>query len=407
MNDFGPTRTGMGGGLDPSRVDSAGTEGVQPETPGATRGDSVWTKIVNSFKAAGGRYLGAKPGKFSLSLNPIHIFNQARNLVNLIRGVKPPHTFTFQQLSQEKAREMMPSVRAAAIANAMDIGGAYLRPANNFGSLLRGSTYRTNLNLNDIDTTNLSQEDKQLLVEIKSMCSDEAYISPMGAIVDPNSGLRAVVTKDPGTDNWIVSFGSTGSREDTDDERLGDSQGKANFGQYLGSEPKVYSQARQLVGAVMDRYGDDKVSTAGHSLGGGLAQYSALYNAVPGKCFNPSPLGVGLQGILGGKIDRANDLIDNVAMRGDWLCHSGQLMPGKIGMPSMSDKTGPDTRPRIMSRIADLLGIRTRANFGRKYYINFDRSLYGTDLSQRRENYLQSSGGRHCVILNQMANFAR
>ena len=129
---------------------------------------------------------------------------------------------------------------------------------------------------------------------------------------------------------------------------------------YLGFVPHLYSQAKDLVAAVGDLCGRENLSTAGHSLGGGMAQYAALHNGVKGKCFNGSPLGFGLQKSLGDKINDAGKLIEHVSMRGDWLSYSGAPLGSGISKGEFSELSGPDTRPRKMSKLADFLGIRTR-----------------------------------------------
>ena len=338
--------------------------------------------------------LGAKAGHHSLLGQTFKIgMSIGRGILSIKKPVaaenaQPVHTHTFQELSGEKAREMMPSVNASKLANGKRVPDGLKQTDNNFGQLIavkkEGKTpeylIRHNILLNSItQDLHLTPKETTLFNEIKSICSQRAYISPTGVIVDPNSGLRAAIVKTENED-YIISFGSTGSRETTDENKKGlfFLQYVSNIDQYLGFEPNIYDQAKKLTAALAQMCGKDKVSTAGHSLGGGLAQYAALHNGVKGKCFNGSPLGTGLQKRLGNKIQAAPELISHISTRGDWLSYTGNTLPIGVGV-SQKDlnqtKGGPDTRPRYMSKIADLIGLRTRGNFGKKYYINFDKEL--------------------------------
>lgn len=302
------------------------------------------------------------------------------------KSAQPVHTHTFQKLTKEKAKTMMSSVKAAMLANAQGVDE--LKKGDfNFGRLLYPNAKELKLNkrldmvgkLNQRNFAKLTAGEKKLFQDIKSLCSDKAYISPSGVIVDPASGLRAAVTKDPAQpEKYIISFGSTGSAESSDDGALLClKQNNANIRQYLGFVPTVYEQAKQLTSAVVNLCGKENVSTTGHSLGGGLAQFAALHNGVKGLCLNGSPLGVGLQKNLGDKLSNAGQLISHVSMRGDWLSYSAAALPISIFIPKneFSQTSGPDTRPRTMSKIADFLGIRTRGNFGQKYYFNFNKEV--------------------------------
>jgi len=336
-------------------------------------------------RVLGGRF-GAKAGHHSIlgSLFKIGL-SPFKGLKHTARGPALPlaHTYTFDRLSKAKARELHPWVNVARLANGEkkeNLPKSILSENRNLGMQLKNlyhSKYPGNLNLTrDITTkmeSGLGEEGKKLLDALRDICSKEAYVSPHGAIVDPGTGLRATIARGP-DGGYVVGFGCTGGLEETDPETIVDRQNQANIQQYIGFEPKVYDQAKKLVDLAVTLWGKDKVSATGHSLGGGLAQYAGLYNGVKAKCFNTSPLGVGLQQILGDRIEQAGALVEHVSMRGDWLSHSGAPLPIGIRKNEFSHKTGTDTRPRVLSHLADLLGIRTRGNFGKKHYINFDEA---------------------------------
>lgn len=253
----------------------------------------------------------------------------------------PPHSYTFKDLPHGKAQELAPWAGASKFADADTDYPSLLRlSANNIGKAFQTKN-REEVLLSKITGEReaaLDPDMKGLLKGLKAICSDEAHITRSGAIEDPKTGLRATITRDPDRpDRYIVGFGCTGAAEPAygkaGEERRNKTmrnQSRANFTQYLGLEPKVHAQARQLAGIAADLWGKDKVSTTGHSLGGGLAQYAGLYNGVPAKCFNASPLGVGLQQILGDKIETAGSLVEHFSMRGDWLSHSAAPCPSAL-----------------------------------------------------------------------------
>lgn len=346
----------------------------------------------------GGR-VGAKAGHHSIlgSLSRIGL-GLFKGFKNIARGqaALPSHTYSYDELSKAKARDLLPWVNVARFANGSRVSDEIVSKDQNMGVQIRDVNdpeFSKNLSITQDITTQmeskLGHDARKLLEGLRSICSQKALISPHGAILDPGTGLRVTITKGP-DNGYVVGFGCTGGREKGDPKAVSINQDLANIQQYIGFEPRVYDQAKEIVNLAVQIWGKDKVSTAGHSLGGGLAQYSGLYNGVKARCFNASPLGVGLQQILGSKIKQAGTLVAHISMRGDWLSHSGAPLPIGIPKKEFAHKTGTDTRPRILSHLADIMGIRTRGNFGKKYYINFDKDAVKEDYKSKLINNFEN-----------------
>ena len=140
---------------------------------------------------------------------------------------------------------------------------------------------------------------------------------PSGIIIDHTTGLIAVMVVNQVTHKITLVFGGTNSanwsRDLLDDkgQKIGKKPGrlraqlKADWQNLRGKKiPDCYLQASKLVEliksmthskATLKTLGlDDSLGMlflSGHSLGGSLAQYSAAKNKVPGRTFNPLPLG--------------------------------------------------------------------------------------------------------------------
>ncbi len=74
-----------------------------------------------------------------------------------------------------------------------------------------------------------------------------------------------------------------------------------NYANFAGLVPEAYSEgakAAQIVHIVTKKNGVDSVSLTGHSLGGGIASYSALMLELKATCFGSAALGEGLQKVL-------------------------------------------------------------------------------------------------------------
>ncbi|KEI71576.1 hypothetical protein [Endozoicomonas elysicola] len=157
--------------------------------------------------------------------------------------------------------------------------------------------------------------------EQQDMAQNELFhnftLLPSGMIVDHKTGLTAVMVINQATDKITLIFGGTnsayGASELLDDSglKIGKKPGrlraqlKANWQNLTGQNiPDCYHQAAKLVqliksmansNTLLKRMGlDDSLGMlflTGHSLGGGLVQYSAPKNKVLGRTFSPAALG--------------------------------------------------------------------------------------------------------------------
>ena len=166
------------------------------------------------------------------------------------------------------------------------------------------------------------EQKKSLLTpEQQDMASTEYFrnitLLPSGIIIDHTTGLIAVMVVNQVTHKITLVFGGTNSANwsrnlmDDQGQKIGKKRGrlraqlKADLQNLRGKKiPACYRQAAKLVEliksmthsqAILKTMGlDDSLGMlflTGHSLGGSLAQYSAAKNKVPGRTFNPLPLG--------------------------------------------------------------------------------------------------------------------
>jgi hypothetical protein len=136
-----------------------------------------------------------------------------------------------------------------------------------------------------------------------------------GGLRDPSSGLYANMVEmgEGASKKNVLIFGGTG---------VGGSnaaQVQADAGQFMGGVPKAYQQAAALAGQVQNNLPPgERLETAGHSLGGGLANYAALKNGnIKATCFNAAALGGGCKASIGGNLDQAKDNVRHINVLGD------------------------------------------------------------------------------------------
>ncbi|MBO9492650.1 hypothetical protein J7438_00875 [Thalassotalea sp. G20_0] len=195
------------------------------------------------------------------------------------------------------------------------------------------------------------QKTSSLTPEQQDMATSECFrnitLLPSGMIIDHTTGLIAVMAINQVTHKITLVFGGTNSANgaskllDENGQETGTKSGrlraqlKADWQNLLGYKiPDCYRQASRLVEliksmthskATLKAMGLDNslgmLFLVGHSLGGGLVQYSAAKNRVPGRTFNPVALG--RKAIKNLTIDdkelAKNGLIDNYLIHHDLI----------------------------------------------------------------------------------------
>ncbi|WP_257295555.1 hypothetical protein [Endozoicomonas sp. YOMI1] len=193
------------------------------------------------------------------------------------------------------------------------------------------------------------QKKSSLTPEQQNMANSECFrnitLLPSGMIIDHTTGLIAVMAINQATHKITLVFGGTNSANgaskllDENGLEIGKKPGrlraqlKADWQNLAGHKiPDCYLQASKLVELIksmthskttLKAMGlDDSLGMlflAGHSLGGGLVQYSAAKNKVPGRTFNPVALGRrAMEDLTIDEKEQAkNGLIDNYLVHHD------------------------------------------------------------------------------------------
>lgn len=191
----------------------------------------------------------------------------------------------------------------------------------------------------------------ELPVELQMLYDDKT-----GLIHTPDNAKALVVRKG---DEIVLSFAGTepGSQEVTG--RSGTI--KTDLTQWLGMESPMYQSAAAIFDLLLSHepLADTKFSVAGHSLGGGLAQFA--YTAVQGKypperlagaiTINPAGLSQSTLNKLGDdRVNMAKNDIQNVRIEGDPVSPSGKNKTGLILKGNLigSIMTLPDPKGRGM-----------------------------------------------------------
>jgi len=85
----------------------------------------------------------------------------------------------------------------------------------------------------------------------------------------------------------------------------------------MGLEPGQYKDALNYAGQIIEQAGANyEIVMTGHSLGGGLATYAALYYGKPAIVFNAAPMGSGMLGDIQ-NLNENKSLVTNIDMQGD------------------------------------------------------------------------------------------
>lgn len=151
----------------------------------------------------------------------------------------------------------------------------------------------------------------------KSELFNNLILLPSGMIIDPTTGLTATMVRNQSTNKITLIFGGTNSANgaskllDKWGSKIGKRPGrlraqlKANWQNIVGSRiPVCYQQATKLVELLKNmitskellaHFGledsEGMLFLTGHSLGGGLAQYSAAKSKLFARTFSPAALG--------------------------------------------------------------------------------------------------------------------
>lgn len=166
----------------------------------------------------------------------------------------------------------------------------------------------------------LSNSLPQNLKPLSSLPGSTGYDPKTGIMNDSTSGLGVQALQDTDSDNIILVFKGT--------EVTSLQDWYTDFIQYFtGKETAQYSLAVQLVSNLLQDYSSNNIILTGHSLGGGLAQYSAAYldnSRLSAICFNSVGLSdSALERIGDAKLSNSNIRIIQVRSTGDIVSEYG------------------------------------------------------------------------------------
>ncbi len=143
---------------------------------------------------------------------------------------------------------------------------------------------------------------------------------------DRNTGLKIAIGE--GQHEVLIAFGAMGSAatEVAEEEKkafLEKQKGLATSNLYGISVVPAYEEAANFVSEIQVHpyFRNKKIILVGQSLGGSLAQYAALKNALEAKCFNPIPLGrAHINALKQQKVsfENSNHLITIISSEGDY-----------------------------------------------------------------------------------------
>ncbi|EJL6462612.1 DUF2974 domain-containing protein (plasmid) [Vibrio cholerae] len=122
---------------------------------------------------------------------------------------------------------------------------------------------------------------------LNKFCSDSGVSCE---VEEKSSGLRSLTAIDGSDpDNQKITIVFRGTGDDTD-SGISANDVSTDVGQHLGMRTPMYDDAINLVRDVKAQYPDAKITTTGHSLGGALANVSALKNNTDAVLFSPATL---------------------------------------------------------------------------------------------------------------------
>ncbi|MBA2368873.1 MAG: hypothetical protein H0V82_07620 [Candidatus Protochlamydia sp.] len=174
-------------------------------------------------------------------------------------------------------------------------------------------------------------------------------------LFDPTTGLKIVIVKNE--HELVIAFGARGSttsalQNEMQIKEIRKNQAFSGAGNFFGGRPSLYSHAADAIKIIKNSNLAEgrKISLTGQSLGGSLAEYTALRLKIPAICFNSFPLGVGLQSELG---------VESLAQADEFVTH----------ISAQNDIYSDNVMTRAIDRIVNLFGLKTPGNYGRRYSI--------------------------------------
>ena len=198
-------------------------------------------------------------------------------------------------------------------------------------------------------------------------------LSPEGILFDPRTGLTATLIKNNKDNTLTLAFGGTKSGSDIRlfENRAGNirkrrfnliwPQIKADIRNFVGwSAPTIYRQAAELTQLIQQMAEQDKLSLnlTGHSLGGGLAAYSAAKFGLKARTFSPAALGKKtLANLTREQKENANGLIHNYLVTDDpvnnhWVSNPFRMIaaPTIIGTRSVIEEQPATGQANMLGR---------------------------------------------------------
>lgn len=172
---------------------------------------------------------------------------------------------------------------------------------------------------------------------LNKFCSDSGVSCE---VEEKSSGLRSLTAIDESDlDNQKITIVFRGTGDDTD-SGISANDVSTDVGQHLGRMPPMYVDAISLVRDVKAQYPGAKITTTGHSLGGALANVSALLNNTDAVLFSPATLNIynyasaAIQSYYSSKmitIVNENDSISGAKMLSSPTTYQGDvfILPGR------------------------------------------------------------------------------
>ncbi len=168
------------------------------------------------------------------------------------------------------------------------------------------------------------------------------HITNQGMLVDPKTGLTAMLIKNKLNKGMTLVFGGTTSGVRTKAYKENDGEVRVQYfnpfkAQVLAdiknlfgmSRPKIYMQAAEIAIQLKKELGNS-LNICGHSLGGGLAIFACAKADLKGQAFSTAALGKKTLAQLTQKEKlRAKEQVDNYLIAGDILNNSWTYDPFK------------------------------------------------------------------------------